>query len=44
MAMSDENTKSGKSSFTLLVSLLERAIAVHDAEEVEVSILRIYLI
>jgi hypothetical protein len=32
----DENTKQGKSSFTLLVNLIERSITAHDADEIEV--------
>jgi hypothetical protein len=32
----DENTKQGKSCFTLLVNVVERAITTHDADEFEV--------
>jgi hypothetical protein len=37
VSVGDENTKQGKSSFDLLTSLLERAITLHDIEEIEVK-------
>jgi hypothetical protein len=36
MAVGDENTKEGNSTFALLTSLIERAIITHDADEIEV--------
>ena len=36
LVISDENAKEGKSGFSVLVNLIERAIIVHDAEEIEV--------
>lgn len=36
IAVNDSNNKQGKSSFALLADLLERAIVIHDSEEVEV--------
>jgi hypothetical protein len=38
MSISDDNTKQGKSSFSLLLVLLERSRITHDAEEIEVDI------
>jgi hypothetical protein len=35
-AVSDESTKQGKSSFTLLVGLLQRAATTHDPDEIDV--------
>ena len=36
IAVGDENTKGGKSSFTLLTNLIERSITAHEADEIEV--------
>lgn len=36
LAVGDENTKQGKSTFTLLASLIERSITDYDADEIEV--------
>jgi len=36
VAVGDENTKQGKSTFNLLIELVGRAIIAHDAEEIEV--------
>jgi hypothetical protein len=36
VAVGDNNTKQGKSSFDLLASLVERATSIHDADEIEV--------
>jgi len=36
LAVGDENTKSGKNTFTLLTNLIERSITIHDADEIEV--------
>lgn len=36
VAVEDETTKQGKSSFSLLIALLERAASVHDSDEIEV--------
>jgi len=36
LAVGDENTKQGKSTFALLVTLVQRAVTIHDSEEVEV--------
>ena len=36
VSVGDNNTKQGKSSFDLLINLLERAITNHDVEEIEV--------
>lgn len=41
-AVDDENTKQGKSSFTLLVNLIERSITGHDADEIEVYTCRTF--
>ena len=38
MAISDDNTKQGKSSFSLLLVLLERSRSTHDTEEIEVDV------
>jgi hypothetical protein len=37
MALNDENTKQGKSSFALFVNLIQRSVAVHDPDEVDVA-------
>jgi hypothetical protein len=36
LAVGDENTKQGKSTFALLTSLIERSITAYDADEIEV--------
>jgi len=36
VAVGDESTKQGRSSFTLLTNILERAAISHDSEEIEV--------
>lgn len=36
MAVADENTKGGRSSFTLLTNLIERSVTAHDTDEIEV--------
>ena len=36
VAVGDENTKQGKSTFNLLTELVGRAIMSHDTEEIEV--------
>jgi len=38
MALGDENTKQGVSSFTLFVNLIERSVTLHDPGEIEVSL------
>ena len=37
VAVGDENTKQGKSTFSLLTDLVGRAIIGHDTEEIEVT-------
>jgi len=37
MALGDENTKQGISSFTLFVNLIERSVTLHDPGEIDVS-------
>jgi hypothetical protein len=37
VAVGDENTKQGKSTFSLLTELVGRAIIGHDAEKIEVT-------
>ena len=44
VSVGDDNTKQGKSSFSLLLTLLERAGMTHDAEEIEVGLSRKALI
>ena len=38
IAVNDSNNKLGKSAFTFLADLLERAIITHDTEEIEVPL------